>query len=343
MDLDVMARRRGERPRILVTRLRYLGDVILTTPAVAALKSRYPEARIDYMTEETFAPVLRGNPHIDEIITTAGGFLGTVARIRKRRYTAAIDLFYNPRSAWLLYIACIPVRVGGARRWRRRLYTHTFNVPRSIRSAVSHHLYPLRILGVREKQSLPRIYMDDGERTAGRSFLEEKTGRSDGIVALHCGGTWQAKRWSPRNFSMLADMIRDRMGKRLLLITGPGEEGFVRAVMERSESNDHMVALPVMPIRSLASLLLHCDAIVANDGGVMHLSVALGRPTVGVFGPTEPDIWFPYEDYGPFAVATLDAECAPCHKHECTDPKCLDRLAPEIVYQRLEDVLSWRA
>ena len=119
MDLDIMARSRGEGPRILVTRLRYLGDVILTTPAVAALKSRYPEARIGYLTEESFAPVLEGNPHIDEIVTTAGGFLATVTNIRKRRYTAAIDLFYNPRSAWLLYLARIPVRVGGTRRWRR--------------------------------------------------------------------------------------------------------------------------------------------------------------------------------------------------------------------------------
>jgi heptosyltransferase-3 len=343
MDLDIMARRRGERPRILVTRLRYLGDVILTTPAVAALKSRYPESRIDYLTEERFAPVLEGNPHIDETVTMAGGFLGTVARIRKRHYTAALDLFYNPRSAWLLYLARIPVRVGGARRWRRRLYTHTFMVPSTVRSAVSHHLYPLRILEAREKRSLPSVYMNEGEQRAGSSFLEERVGRSEGTVALHCGGTWQAKRWSPGNFSILAEMIRDRMGKKTLLITGPGEEGFVRAVMERAETKDHMVALPVMPIRSLASVLLHCDAIVANDGGVMHLSVALGRPTVGVFGPTEPDIWFPYENDGPFAVATLNTECAPCHKHECTDAICLDRLAPEFVFQKLEDVLSWRA
>ncbi len=343
MDLDIMARRRGERPRILVTRLRYLGDVILTTPAVAVLKSRYPEARIDYLTEERFAPVLEGNPHIDEILTTAGGFLGTVARVRKRRYTAALDLFYNPRSAWLLYLARIPVRVGGARRWRRRLYTHTFNVPGTVRSAVLHHLYPLRILEVRERRSLPRVYLDEGEWRAGGSLLEARAGRAEGIVAFHCGGTWQAKRWSPEKFSVLAEMIRDRTGRRTMLITGPGEEGFVQAVLERSGAKDHLAVLPAMPIRSLASVLLHCDAIVANDGGVMHLSVALGRPTVGVFGPTEPDIWFPYEGDGPFAVATLDAECAPCHKHECPDTKCLDRLEPEFVFQKLEDVLSWRA
>lgn len=341
MDLDIMARRRGERLRILVTRLRYLGDVIMTTPAIAALKSRYPEAQIDYLTEVPYGPVLQGNPHIDAVVTTDGTFFGTVTKIWKRRYTAALDLFYNPRSAWLLYLARIPIRVGGSRRWRRRLYTHTFTVPVHVRSAVSHHLHPLRILGVREKWSIPRVYINGREREAGKAFLEEAAGRSEGAVALHCGGTWQAKRWSPGSFAALADMIRDRMGKRAVLVTGPGEDGIVNAVMEQSKGD--LQALPVMPIRSLASVLLNCDAVVANDGGVMHLSVALGRPTVGVFGPTEHDIWFPYEDKGPFAVTTMHEECAPCHKHECADPKCLDRLDPDLVFEKLEDVLSWRA
>jgi ADP-heptose:LPS heptosyltransferase len=343
MDLDVMARSRGERLRILVTRLRYLGDVILTTPAVAALKSRYPEARIDYLTEEPYGSVLQGNPHLDTIITTRGAFLGTVMKIRKRRYTAAVDLFYNPRSAWLLYLSRIPIRVGGLRRLRRKLYTHTFTVPAHIRSELSRHLHPLRILEVMEKGSLPRVYIDDGEREMGRSFLEEFAGSSNGFVALHCGGTWQAKRWNPERFALLADMILDRTGKRSLLVTGPGEERIVHAVLEHSRSGRRPQALPVMSIRVLASLLLNCDAVVANDGGVMHLSVALGRPTVGVFGPTEPDIWFPYQGEGPFAVATVQEGCAPCHKHECGDPKCLDRLGPDLVFEKLEDVISWRA
>ncbi len=328
--------------KILVTRLRYLGDVILTTPVLAALKSRYPEARIDYLTEEPYGPVLEENPHIDEIVTTAGTFPGTVARIRKRRYTAALDLFYNPRSAWLLFLSRIPVRVGGARRWRRRLYTHTFTVPARVRSAVSHHLFPLRMLGTAEKESLPRVYIGEEERERGRRLLLEKAGRSDRFVALHSGGTWQAKRWSPARFARLADRIIDESDRTPLLVTGPGEEGIVNEVVALSKSRERPRALPVMPIRSLAACLLHADAVVANDGGVMHLAVALGRPTVGVFGPTEPDIWFPYEGNGPFAVATLREECAPCHRHECDDPKCLDGLDPCMVFEKLEDVLSWR-
>ena len=340
MDLDLMARRRGEPLSILVTRLRYLGDVILTTPALAALKSRYPEAKIDYLTEDPYGNVLHGNPYVDEIITTGGTFFGTVARLWRRRYTAAIDLFYNPRSAWLLYIARIPVRLGGSRRWRKRLYTHTFTVPAEIRSAVSHHLYPFRMLGVREKASLPRVYIDRDEREEGKMLLERVSGRVDGVVAMHCGGTWQAKRWSPRNFAALADMILERTGMSVLVIGGPGEEEIVRAVQQRSGGD--LRSLPAQPVRRLASVLARCSAVIANDGGVMHLSVALGRPTVGIFGPTEPDIWFPYEGKGPFALATLKAECAPCHRHECEDLKCLDGIHPDFVFEKLEGVLSWK-
>lgn len=342
MDLDLMARRGGKGLRILVTRLRYLGDVILTTPVLAALKSRYPGALIDYLTEEPFGSVLEANPHIDSIVTASGSFPGTVARIRGGRYTAALDLFYNPRSAWLLYLSRIPVRVGGARRWRKRLYTHTYAVPGQVRSAVAHHLYPLRILDAGAAPSLPRVYLAEEERERGASFLARRADSSNGAVAIHCGGTWQAKRWPPARFALLADMILERMGKRPLLVTGPGEEAIVSEVLARSKSGEHLRALPAMKIRELASILHHCEAVVANDGGIMHLSVALGRPTVGVFGPTEPDIWFPYEGEGPFAVATLPVSCAPCHKHECDDPKCLNRLEPGFVYEKLEDVLSWK-
>ena len=125
-------------------------------------------------------------------------------------------------------------------------------------------------------------------------------------------------------------MIRQRTGMELLLVTGPDEEGIVRDVASRAGKEIHI--LPLQPIRSLAAVLHSCDAVVSNDGGVMHLAVALERPTVGIFGPTEPDIWFPYESMGPYSVVTAGEECAPCHLHRCDDMRCLEGLEPERVY-----------
>lgn len=346
MDLYGEARRRGVRPRVLVTRLRYLGDIVLSTPVISSLKKCYPDIEIHYLAEARYAPVLQHHPHLAGVIPLERGARGSVkalVRLRRVACTAAIDLFYNPRSAWLLYLSGIPIRIGGSRRWRRRLYTETFTVPREVRSAVSHHLYPLGILDCRNVGEMPRIYLTGEERSRGDALVRETVGNGgcDRVVAIHPGGTWPAKRWPPDLFARLIALLGGRIGARALLVMGPGEEGLVREVATRAGGN--VSVLPLQPLRSLAAALSGCLAVVANDGGVMHMAVALERPTVGIFGPTEPDIWFPYEGRGPYLLATRNEECAPCHRHYCDDLRCLRGIEPEAVAAKVLRVIEGRA
>lgn len=345
MDLGAEAQARGRTLRVLVTRLRYLGDVILTTPAVAALKDRYPEAEIYYCAERPYAEILEGNPYLAGVIgleTSIRGTLETLIELRRMRFIAAIDLFYNPRSAWLLFLAGIPIRVGGTRSMRRRLYTHVYSVSPAARSAVLHHGEALAMFGVEPKASLPRLYLASEEKEAGSRLLARTVGTplADGpIVAFHAGGTWPAKRWAPESFARLARLLHERWNAKVCAITGPGEEDIVRRVREAAE--DAVAILPIQTLRVVASIISSCSAVVANDGGIMHMAVALGRPTVGIFGPTEPDVWFPYEGKGPFALVTHMRECAPCHKHSCESLACLADIAPEEVLTRVEEVIAW--
>ncbi len=345
MNLDDEARREGTPLRILITRLRYLGDVILTTPAVAALKARYPAAAIDYATELPYADILEGNPAIGRVIRlsrSAARAPAEIARIRGLRYTACIDLFHNPRSALLLFLAGIPIRAGGARGIRSGLYTHRFAVPAETRSAVSHHIAAMGVFDVGPGDSLPRVYLSPDEREAGRELLDRAAGeRAPGgpIVAIHPGGTWQSKRWPAASFASFALLVRERLGGTAVVVTGPGEEAIAARV--QAAAPEAARVMPYRPLRGIASVLASCDAVVANDGGLMHMAVALGRPTVGVFGPTEPDIWFPYEGKGPFAVASRRLECSPCHRHECGSIECLEGLDPADVLEHLRMVLLW--
>ena len=332
--------------RILVTRLRYLGDVILTTPAVAALKERYPEAEIHYATERPYADILEQNPDLTGIIRLsrdARGALGEIAKIRSFRYTACIDLFYNPRSAFLLSLSGIPIRVGGSRKLRRRLYTHRYAVPPDTRSAIMHHVSAMGVFDAGKRDSLPRVYLARDETDAGRELLDRIVGRREAgrrIIAMHPGGTWQSKRWPIGSFAKLALLARDRIGAHVVVVTGPGEEGIAERV--RSEAGNAVRVLSFQPLRTIAAVFASCDAVVANDGGIMHLAVAVGCPTVAVFGPTEPDIWFPYEGKGPFALASRRMDCAPCHKHECESVECLEGIGPEEVLGRVQGVLAWK-
>lgn len=346
MDCEQEGRRANGAVRILATRLRYLGDVILTTPAVAALKARYPRAEIWYLVEEPYAAVLEGNPDLAGIIALRrgpGGTLAALRRLRRLRFAAAVDWFYNPRSAWLLFLAGIPVRIGGSRRWRRRLYTHVARPAEGSRSAVAHHVAALRDLDASAPETLPRVHIATNEVNEGRGIVERALGRStDGgpVIAFHPGGTWPAKRWPPERFGALARLARERLGASVVALTGPGEEEIAAAA--EGSSGGALAALTPVPVRTAASIIAACDALVANDGGIMHLGVALEKPTVAVFGPTEVDIWFPYEGRGPFAVATRTPPCAPCHKHYCESHACLAELGTEAVLARLEEVLAWR-
>ncbi|MBN1165266.1 MAG: glycosyltransferase family 9 protein [Candidatus Krumholzibacteriota bacterium] len=346
MDLAKVARRKSRPLRILVTRLRFLGDVIISTPVLSALRKRYPEAGIFYLVEREYSPVLQGNPHLQGILELDRGpasFVKMVGRIRKLKFVAALDLFYNPRSANLLFLSGIPVRAGGSRKWRRRLYTDIYHVPPSLKSAVEHHLYSLRLFDCPPAEALPRVYLDREESENGRELIKRTIrdrGEGRPVIALFPGGTWQAKRWPTESFSRLSVMLRDRFDARVLVITGPGEDALVNQVIPPGERD--IYALPVLPLRVVASILNNVQAVIANDGGIMHLAVSLRIPTIAIFGPTEPEIWFPYEKGGPFRVLTRNEKCAPCHLHYCEDRGCLAKIQPESVIKILREVMQGR-
>jgi ADP-heptose:LPS heptosyltransferase len=257
------------------------------------------------------------------------------------RFDVAIDLFYNPRSANILFLSGIPVRVGGGRKWRRRLYTHIFDPRGAEGGAIGHHLAAVSALGCEPEYHPTRMFLTDKERAGGK---DAAAGAFGGVmpartVAMHPGGTWPAKRWDPSSFAALADLVSERFGARALLLTGPGQEEISRQVASRAGSGP--AVLPVMPIREAASVMAACSAVVANDGGVMHAAVALGLPTVGIFGPTEPEIWFPYTGKGPWEVVTSGAPCAPCHLHECPDMRCLADISAGDAAGALARVTGW--
>ncbi len=340
MEPAALPARKGVPLRILVTRLRYLGDVILTTPVIDALRDCFPEAEIWYMAEPPHSSILENHPGLTGVIEV-GGTLSTIRKLRKLRFAAAIDLFYNPRSANILRLSNIPVRIGGGRKWRRRLYTHIFEADRSVRNAISQHLAAVRVLGCEAVVRRPRICLGAAELESGRESVEEAfDGQMPGrVAAFQAGGTWPAKRWHVSSFAALVSTVGERFGARVLLISGPGQESVSEQVV--SLSGGSAVMMPVLPIRQASAAIAACGALVANDGGVMHAGVALGMPTVGIFGPTEREMWFPYAGMGPFEVITSGAECAPCDLHECDDMKCLENISVGEVADGLGRVTGW--
>jgi len=334
--------------RVLVTRLDYLGDVILSLPLVDALHARWPQVEIDYLTRPPASDLLDGDPRFSRVYSLARDAsvvesLRLMRALRRRRYRAVVDLFGNPRSMWITRATGAPVRIGRTRGWRRRMYTHAPRCDAGVRAATRVHLTTAAALGVAGVEpNRPRLFVDPRRRDLGKKLLSGIRG-SEPVVGLHPGGKWSVKRWPTSNFAELSRLVETQLGGHVVLFTGPGEERHTAAVLEANHARGGRAsALGVRPIVEVAAIISQLEALVACDGGVMHTSVAVGTPTVGVFGSADPDIWFPYDAYGPYRAAFLPMPCRPCHRHVCPlgTTACLATLDAKSVLEVLRDVLA---
>ncbi|MFH0778369.1 MAG: glycosyltransferase family 9 protein [Candidatus Eisenbacteria bacterium] len=331
--------------KILLTRLRYAGDVVLTTPCVRRLRESFPDAEIVYLAEAPYGELLKGNPFLSRVISVGFRSLGRLdylrllRRLSLDRYDIAIDLLANPRSAILTAATMSRIRVGTDHFPRSWAYTRRVGVRPCVRSAVEHHLEHLRSVGIEAQACEPELFVsrDEAER-ALRTLRTAGIAEPAKSVILQPGAKWQSKRWPAERFAQLAALIA-RESLVAVLLEGPGEEGAVQAVQREGRG---LPLIGGLSLRELVGVLSVCGAYVGSDGGPAHISAALGKPTVAVFGPSEPDIWFPYR--GSRAACVYERiDCRPCHLHECESVKCLTGIDAARVLEALRRVLGKEA
>lgn len=229
-----------------------------------------------------------------------------------------IDLFGNPRSALLARLSGARVRVGPDRRGRGRFYTHRVADDGRPKSAVAFHHQSLAAAGIPATSSTTEIFLSDAERGSARDLLARtlgSAGKGRKVVAVHPGATWPAKHWPAEQFGGLAARIREA-GHAVVLLGGP-RDGDTIAAVQRAAGGD-LPALSALPLRTVAAVTSACAAFVGNDAGPMHISAAVGTPTIGLFGPGEENIWFPYDRAAGHTALRVDVPCHPCHLDVCT-------------------------
>ncbi len=286
--------------RFLVTRLRFLGDIVLCTPLLEALREARPQARIEFLGTVPHVDVLREHPAVDALhVLPPGASVAAMIRmgmhLRARRFDAVFDLFGNPRSALLARLTGAPLRVGPDRGIRAHLYTHRRGRPPGDRSAVRHHLdklVPLLGSAPAPRPTSLRVSAPECEQLRTRLDLPER------VRVVHPGSTWPDKAWPEDRWPVLVRALTERGGAPVVVIEPPSQRGLAAWVAGSTGARP----LDVLDVRSVMALLAHADLYVGNDGGILHAAIALGVPSVGLLGPTEPDIWFPYEHLGPYRV-----------------------------------------
>lgn len=338
--------------RILIIKLRAVGDVVMATAALPSLRKAYPEAEIHFMTEKACRPVLEGNPLIDRILDVPPdpwgnpfqpeswlAFFRFIRRFRNQRYDLVLDLFGNPRSAWLSLLSRGRVRVGFDFRGRKLAYNKRIS-PRGDRiHEVEFNLDAVRALGIPVVRPEPMFPFSKTDADAMERWLNENRLNGRFLAALHVWGSWPAKRWGIRKFADLADRLAERYGAKIILLWGPGEKTHAEAVQKIARCET--VLAPRTTLKQLGALLSLCGLVVANDSGPMHIAAAVGTPTVGIFGPTNWKLQGPYGKKSA-AVYKRDLSCLGCNKLECGDRTCMETLGVEEVMEAVGKVIGRR-
>jgi predicted lipopolysaccharide heptosyltransferase III len=337
--------------RILISRMKFIGDVVLTTPVIHAVRDRYPEAYIAYLGDKDAVSLLEHNPHLNEILPydfSKPDILEqarTALALRKRKFDVFIDLFSNPRTALLAYLSGAKIRIGKDSKGRGNLYTHRIGDDGRVKTAVEFHYKYVAPIDVLPKFWNTEIVLTDAEIREAKIFLKWQDIDVDRpIIGLHPGATWPAKMWQKESFADLADLLKAKLGAQVVLTQGPNDEELVSSISKKAVSP--VTVLGKLPLRQLAAVLSLMNVYVANDCGPMHIAVAVGTKTIGIFGPGEDNIWFPYVppyyDVSAGHIALRrDVSCHPCHLDFCNRKdaeymECMKALSVKVVFEEVK-------
>ncbi len=336
-------------PRILVVRFSSIGDLVLITPLLRALRTRHPDCYLAVVTKEEFAPLLRHNPHIDRIIEfAAGDRLTHLARdLRAERFTHHLDLHDSMRSRALRWL------VRG--RWRgypkhRMARTTLIRTKRNIYRpgtppVAERYFAAARDLGVAPDGGPPDLYLDPAERERAQIWLRD-LGLGDGrpVVVVAPMAAHFTKRWPVAHWQALVATLTAK-GVDIVVVGGSSDVAVCQSVADAGGTHAASAAGAV-GLQGTAGLIDRAGVVVAGDTGVMHMSTALDTPVVALFGPTVEALgFFPYQARA--TVLQRNLACRPCSKMggpACPlgHHRCLKDIGHEEVAAAVENWLDQR-
>jgi heptosyltransferase-2 len=337
--------------RLLVRAVNWLGDAVLATPALGAVRTACPQARITVVAKPLVAELLRHHPDIDDIEVYdkdgvhagAIGMLRKAGQLRKGNFDAALLLQNAIDAAILTFLAGIPERMGYATDGRRMLLSRPIPVTEEVLS-LHHAEYYLRLvalLGVPRPES-PRLALrvTEDELASMRSRLAASgVPEGRGVVGINPGATFgSAKRWFPDRFAAVADALSEEWDASVVLM------GSVPEMPLSAEIEERMRRKPVnlagrTTVRELMALLSLCSFLVTNDSGPMHIGAALGVPIAAIFGPTDWRKTSPWTEKA--RVLRVDVDCSPCHLRECNrGHECMLGVTAEMVIEAAREIVA---
>ncbi|MCH7702125.1 MAG: lipopolysaccharide heptosyltransferase II [Planctomycetes bacterium] len=354
------SKRWGEPRKILVVLPTWVGDFVMATPTLRALRRRYPSAQITLLANPNLEDLIRGGTWMDEVIVWDAkrrrrgqgtqGLWRMSAELRRRRFDWAVLLSNSFRSALLVRLGGVTRRVGYARDGRGFLLNDPLPVPRAdgafaVRPMVEYYGAIAEALDCPPPGDDLELFTtpDCEERIEQRlETLDIREHRP--LVVIAPGASFgSSKCWPTERFAALGDRLVDEMGAAVLVTCGPGEEQIAHDICEAMAQTSIVMDAPLLTLGDLKSLIRHCHLLVSNDTGPRHFAKAFGVPVVAIFGPTAPewtDTSYPQE-----RRVLIKVDCGPCQKPICPlgHLKCMTGVTVDMVMDACRELLQIRS
>ena len=333
--------------RILVVQTAYLGDIILTTPLITALKEIFPRSYLALLTTPVGKEALQGMEEIDEIIDYDKkgkergwrGLKNKVKKIREKNFDLALSPHRSFRTAFLLGLSKIPVLVGFEDASFSLVYH--FRLPRKKElHEVERNLELLKPIAELPDNFQPRIKLP-----LPRDFSLEKFGikKSSLLVGIAPGSVWRTKRWLSEYYARLSDLLKKELGAEVILLGNHSDQKVCQEIENLAQTSLLNLAGKTT-IKELLGIISQLDLLVSNDSAPVHIASGYSVPVVVIYGPTVPEFGFtPYQT--PHKIIEKALECRPCHHHgprACPEGhfRCMKEIPPQEVFEAVVGLLK---
>jgi predicted lipopolysaccharide heptosyltransferase III len=322
---------------VLIIKLRYIGDVLLATPTVRAIRAARPDVRVTMMVNRGTEDVLSGNPDIDDIVIIDKGSLAAqirlIAGLRRRRFDTVIDLTDGDRAAFLCWIIGAPVRIGfnDEQRWRGHYYTQIVHPVPDGQHRIDRDLEALKPMSIQAGSKDPQLWLTPEEVNSADHLLDQLgIQRAQSIVVLQPGARYWFKAWPPERFAELADRLTFQYGCQVL-IGGSHQEGDLAQQIRQMAKSRPISMAGRTTMKQFAAIAKKSALFVGNDSGAMHIASAVGTPVVALFGPSSPVEWGPRG--GATEVIYKGLDCRTCFHPTCQrgEQNCMKLIAVDEV------------
>jgi ADP-heptose:LPS heptosyltransferase len=317
-------------PNIIIFVLKRVGEILVTTPSIRALKKSFPQAKITVVVDAPFFDVISDNPYVTDIIKTdpKSSWLENLRlglKLRKQKFDLAIDYLANPRSAFLTFIIDSPIRIGLKSRIRRIAYNLTLrNFPDTSSYIADYRLNSVRLLGGKTDGLALDFFINPDQISQCRQFLSGyNVDLADDFVTISPISLRIWKLWPFEEFAKTADYIINEYKLTLLLICGPGEYHYLTQVKDLMES-EPAALIEFTSLKSIGYTLSKSCLHIGNDGGLNHLSAAVKTPTITIYGAGKASKWNNNQDPKLIAITKkIACRSKKCYRTCQFDYQCL--------------------